>query len=103
MATWLAADQLDFRGAAAVANGWLRRAHRLLAPLEPGPDHGWLAFHEGYVAYIGGDADKASELGVLAAGLGQRYDVADLEMLGPAEYHYEYLLVVARRRTGYRS
>ena len=45
---------------------------------------------------------RREELGVLAAGL-QRFDVADLEMLGPAEYHYEYLLVVARRRTGYRS
>jgi LuxR family transcriptional regulator, maltose regulon positive regulatory protein len=40
MATWLAADQLDFRGAVAVASGWLRRAARLLEPLEPGPDHG---------------------------------------------------------------
>ena len=50
MATWLAADQLDFRGAVAVAGGWLRRAGRLLEPLEPGPDHGWLAFHEGYLA-----------------------------------------------------
>ena len=84
MATWLAADQLDFRGAAAVANGWLRRAHRLLDPLEPGPDHGWLAFHEGYIAHIGGDAEKASELGVRAAGLGREFDVADLEMLGLA-------------------
>ena len=84
MATWLAADQLDFRGAAAVANGWLRRAHRLLDPLEPGAEHGWLAFHEGYVAYIGGDADTASELGVRAAELGQRLEVADLEMLGLA-------------------
>ena len=84
MATWLAADHLDFRGAAAVANGWLRRAHRLLDPLEPGPDHGWLAFHEGYVAYIGGDADAAAELGVRAAQLGQEFDVVDLEMLGLA-------------------
>ncbi|MGH2987468.1 MAG: LuxR C-terminal-related transcriptional regulator, partial [Solirubrobacterales bacterium] len=50
MATWLAVDQLDFNGAAAVAGAWLRRARRLLEPLEPGPDHGWLAFHEGYVA-----------------------------------------------------
>ena len=84
MATWLAADQLDFRGAAAVANGWLRRAHRLLDSLEPGADHGWLAFHEGYVAYISGDADTASELGVRAAELGQRFEVTDLEMLGLA-------------------
>lgn len=37
MATWLTVDQLDFRGAWAVASGWLRRAHRLLHPLEPGP------------------------------------------------------------------
>lgn len=37
MATWLAADELDFHGAAAVAGGWLRRAHRLLDPLDPGP------------------------------------------------------------------
>ena len=34
MATWVAADQLDFHGAWAVASGWLRRAHRLLDPLE---------------------------------------------------------------------
>ena len=34
MATWLAADELDFHGAAAVASGWLQRAHRLL---DPGP------------------------------------------------------------------
>ncbi|MET0762547.1 MAG: hypothetical protein ABWZ63_09470, partial [Thermoleophilaceae bacterium] len=30
IATWLAVDQLDFRGASAMANGWLQRAHRLL-------------------------------------------------------------------------
>jgi LuxR family maltose regulon positive regulatory protein len=42
MATWLASDHLDFHGSAAVANGWLRRAHRLLDPLDPGPDQGWL-------------------------------------------------------------
>src|SRR5688500_1854948 len=30
MATWCAADHLDFRGAVAVARGWLGRAQRLL-------------------------------------------------------------------------
>src|SRR5262245_55048797 len=84
MATWLAADQLDFRGAAAVAAGWLRRAHRLLEPLEPGPDHGWLAFHDGYVAHRGGDTDRARELASSAADLGRRFGVADLEVLGLA-------------------
>jgi hypothetical protein len=49
MATWVAADQFDFRGALALASGWLDRARRLLEPLPPGPDHGWLEFHQGFV------------------------------------------------------
>jgi DNA-binding NarL/FixJ family response regulator len=84
MATWLAADQLDFHGAFAVAGGWLRRARRLLDPLSPGPDHGWLAFHEGYVAYARGETSRASELAASAAELGRRFQVPDLEMLGLA-------------------
>ena len=82
MATWLAADELDFRGAAAVAQGWLRRARRLLEPLQPGPDHGWLAFHEGYAAF--GDHARVEALALEAAELGRRFDVPDLEMLGLA-------------------
>ena len=84
MATWLAADQLDFYGAWAVANGWLRRARRLLDELEPCPDHGWLAFHEGFLAHAGGDITSARKLGAVAAELGGRFGVADLEMLGLA-------------------
>jgi LuxR family transcriptional regulator, maltose regulon positive regulatory protein len=84
MATWLAADQLDFHGAWAVASGWLQRAHRLLDPLEPGPDHGWLAFHEGYIAHSDGDTATACERAAFAAELGRRFKVADLEMLGLA-------------------
>jgi LuxR family transcriptional regulator, maltose regulon positive regulatory protein len=84
MANWLAADQLDFRGAVAVAGGWLRRARRLLDPLELGPEHGWLAFHEGYVAHLSGDTAQAGELGAQAAEAGRRFDVPDLEMLGLA-------------------
>jgi LuxR family transcriptional regulator, maltose regulon positive regulatory protein len=84
MATWLAADQLDFRGAMAVAGGWLRRAGRLLDPVEPGAEHGWLAFHEGYIAHLSGDTVNAEEFGAQAAEAGRRYDVPDLEMLGLA-------------------
>jgi DNA-binding NarL/FixJ family response regulator len=84
MAAWLASDQLDFRGAAAVAGGWLQRAHRLIDPLEPGPEHGWLAFFEGYVASMSGAPATAAELGARAAELGRRFDVPDLEMLGLA-------------------
>ncbi len=84
MATWLAVDQLDFRGAAAVANGWLRRAGRLLDGLPTCPDHGWLAFHEGYVAYGRSDHEAARRDAAAAAGIGRRLAVADLEMLGLA-------------------
>jgi LuxR family maltose regulon positive regulatory protein len=84
MATWLASDELDFHGATAVASGWLRRARRLLAPLESGPDHGWLAFHEGYLAHASGDAGAARALATSAAEIGREYRVVDLEMLGLA-------------------
>ncbi|MGH3035657.1 MAG: hypothetical protein ACRDMU_00620, partial [Gaiellaceae bacterium] len=84
MATWLASDQLDFNGAWAVASGWLRRAHRLLDELEPGPDHGWLAFHEGFIAHVNGETAEARRLAALATELGRRFGVPDLEMLGLA-------------------
>jgi LuxR family transcriptional regulator, maltose regulon positive regulatory protein len=84
MATWLAVDQLDFRGAHAVAGGWLGRAHRLLDSLEPSKEHGWLAFQEGFFAYAGGDTGRAAELSARAAELGRQLGVPDLEMLGLA-------------------
>jgi LuxR family transcriptional regulator, maltose regulon positive regulatory protein len=84
MATWLACDQLDFHGAWAVASGWLRRAHRLLDPLEPGPNHGWLDWFEGYVAYAAGETARAEELARRAAELGRRLGPPDLAMLGLA-------------------
>lgn len=61
MATWLAADELDFNGALSVSSGWLGRARRLLEPLDEGREHGWLAFHEGYIARLRGDDDAAAE------------------------------------------
>jgi LuxR family transcriptional regulator, maltose regulon positive regulatory protein len=84
MAIWLASDSLEFSGAMAVTSGWLGRAQRLLEPLEPGPDHGWLAFHEGYIAVLCGELEQADELGARAAQLGHELDVPDLEMLGLA-------------------
>jgi DNA-binding CsgD family transcriptional regulator len=84
MAIWLASDQLDFNGAFPVANGWLRRARRLLEPLAPAPEHGWLAFMEGFFAHAGNDATTARERAARAAELGRRFSVADLEMLGLA-------------------
>jgi LuxR family maltose regulon positive regulatory protein len=84
MATWLAADALDFHGAWAVASGWLARAHRLLDDSEPGSEHGWLAFHEGYIAHSSGDSETAVEQARFVSALGRRLGVSDLEMLGLA-------------------
>ena len=84
MATWLACDEIDFNAAISVASGWVGRAHRLLDPLDPSPDHGWLHFHEGYLARHRGDGPLAIELGSRAAAIGSEFGVPDLEMLGLA-------------------
>jgi RNA polymerase sigma factor (sigma-70 family) len=84
LATWIGADQNDFHGAAAVASGWFERARRLLEPLPVVPEHGWLAFHEGYVAHRAGDAARARAEARAAADIGRRFGVPDLEMLGLA-------------------
>jgi LuxR family transcriptional regulator, maltose regulon positive regulatory protein len=101
MATWLACDQLDFHGAFAVAGGWLARAHRLLDPLEAGPDHGWLAFLEGYMAHAVAETAKAAELARRSTELGRRFAVADLEMLGLA-LEGATLVACARTEEGMR-
>ena len=84
MAVWLAIDHLDFNGTAAVASGWLRRAARLLEPLPLEPEHGWLAFQEGYLAHLAGDSATAGKAARRAAEIGRAFRVPDLEMLGLA-------------------
>ena len=84
MATWIGADQNDFHGATAAASGWFERARRLLDPLAPGAEHGWLAFHEGYLRHRAGEGEAARALATEAADLGRRFGVPDLEMLGLA-------------------
>jgi LuxR family maltose regulon positive regulatory protein len=83
IAAWLAADCLLFRGEAAVANGWLQRAHSLIDGLEPGVDHGWLAIHEGHMAVaLDEDTGKAKRLAARAVELGRAFGAPELEMLG---------------------
>ena len=84
MAIWLAIDHLDFNGSLAVANGWLRRAGRLLDGSGTTPEHGWLAFQEGYISQMSGDFAGAQQRAREAADIGRRFAVADLEMLGLA-------------------
>ena len=84
MATWLACDHLDFHGALAPARGWLARARRLLDGRDEEPEHGWLAFFEGYIASGVEDTDGAMAAATEAASIGRRLGVPDLEMLGLA-------------------
>jgi LuxR family maltose regulon positive regulatory protein len=84
MATWLACDELDFHGAFAVASGWLGRARRHLGGLDVAPEHGWLAFFEGFFAGAAGDVERALQRGRDAADIGGRLGAADVEMLGLA-------------------
>lgn len=85
MALWLAADHLDFRGEAAVANGWRERARRLLIGCHEAPEHGWLALLEGAIALeMDNDPVAGKELAGQAAELGARLGIIDLEMLGLA-------------------
>jgi DNA-binding CsgD family transcriptional regulator len=83
VAALLAADCLMFRGEAAVANGWLQRAHSLIDDLEPGVDHGWLAIHEGHIAVsLTEDTAKARQLAARAVELGRAFGAPEIEMLG---------------------
>lgn len=84
MAIWLANDHLDFRGEEAVAQGWLRRATRILDDLDPAPEHGWLAALEAQFALEAGELAEAARIGTRARQLGRDLGITDLEMLGLA-------------------
>jgi ATP/maltotriose-dependent transcriptional regulator MalT len=85
MAMWLASDSLEFRGEAAVASGWRRRAARLLQGLVPSAEHGWLAAHEGAVALeVEGAPAAGRRHGARAVGIGRRVGAIDIEVVGRA-------------------
>jgi DNA-binding NarL/FixJ family response regulator len=74
---WLCAT---YRGEPAVANGWLQRAKRLLEPLEPCVEQGWLALREGSSALNAhGDTATALARAEDARALGVALGAADLE------------------------
>jgi LuxR family transcriptional regulator, maltose regulon positive regulatory protein len=81
MALWIGDDHLEFRGEAAVANGWFQRAERILRDLDPTPEHGWLATFRAHLV-LGNDPAEAERLGAQARRLGADLGVVDLEMFG---------------------
>jgi DNA-binding NarL/FixJ family response regulator len=81
MATWLTWDYLAFRGEAAVANGWLQRAHRLIDGVDAAPEHGWLAIREAEIAYLlENDLVAARRLAHQALEVGRAIGDADVEL-----------------------
>ena len=85
MAIALGNDFLDFRGDAAVANGWFKRARRLLEPLPPSAEHTRLLVWEARLALIGRqDTTEATRLAEEALRLARTGDCADAEVLALA-------------------
>jgi LuxR family transcriptional regulator, maltose regulon positive regulatory protein len=81
MAIWLGWDYLAFRGEPAVARGWLQRAHRLLAGVEPVPEHGWLAIREGEFAFVlENDLAATRRWAQEARAIGSSLGVDDIEL-----------------------
>ena len=77
----LAADHVQFRGEAAVARGWYRRAQRLLNGIAPIPEHGWLKVWQADLALAYGDDPlEARTMAAEAAIIGRALDAIDLEM-----------------------
>src|SRR5688572_2124293 len=85
MAIALGNDFLDFRGDAAVANGWFKRARRLLEPLPPSAEHARLYVWEARLALIGRqDTAEGARLAEEALRLASAGDCADAEVLAYA-------------------
>jgi LuxR family maltose regulon positive regulatory protein len=84
LALWVGDDYLILRGERAIANGWFRRAARILEGLDSCPEQGWLDALLGYVATIDGDLEEAKELAIEGRVLGQQLGVVSLEMFALA-------------------
>ncbi len=78
-------DFLDFRGDAAVANGWFKYARRLLKPLPPSADHARLSVWEARLALIGRqDANEGARLAEESLRLAREIYCPDVEVLATA-------------------
>jgi DNA-binding NarL/FixJ family response regulator len=83
IATWLDWDYRGFRGEPAVANGWLRRARRLLEGHHDSAEYGWLLLREAD-ARLSQDALAAAASAAEAVALGQKHHNPNLEQFARA-------------------
>jgi ATP/maltotriose-dependent transcriptional regulator MalT len=85
MAIAVGNDFLDFRGDAAVANGWFKTARRLLTPLPPSAEHAWLSVWEARLAVIGRqDTAEGTRLAEDALRVARENNHFDVEVLATA-------------------
>jgi LuxR family transcriptional regulator, maltose regulon positive regulatory protein len=68
-----------FHGAAAISDGWLARARRLLDDCGPTRERGWLALREASFA-LPGDPERARERCAEARKIGKQLGDSDVEM-----------------------
>jgi ATP/maltotriose-dependent transcriptional regulator MalT len=78
----LAWDSVLFGGRVAVARGWLDRARRLLADVEPTPEHAWLAVREAEVALAAGEPVVTREAAARAVALGGEVGSEEVQVIG---------------------
>jgi DNA-binding CsgD family transcriptional regulator len=77
-AVWLAITYKSNFANFAAANGWLRRAERLLEPYDPGPLQGWVQVAR---AYRMTDLDEAEQLAEQASRIARAAHDVDLELV----------------------
>jgi DNA-binding CsgD family transcriptional regulator/tetratricopeptide (TPR) repeat protein len=85
MATWIAMDYYIYRGALAIANGWLQRATRQLDAVEyPSLEHGFMTVVQGYIALEQHDLETARIESLKGLDVSRELKDIDLEMLSQA-------------------
>lgn len=85
MAIALGYDCLEFRGEAALSQGWIQRAQRLLEGTTASAEQGWLAISDAYMTLgVRGDPKGATRQAAAAARLGRRVESVDIEMMALA-------------------
>jgi ATP/maltotriose-dependent transcriptional regulator MalT len=82
VATDLAFDHAVFRLELAISNGWMQRAHRLLADLPPCPEQVWTAVLEAILCFhLEGDMERVLREAQRGADIASRLGRIPLEML----------------------
>lgn len=85
MALWLSDVHLMFFGAAAVANGLIGRAERLLQGATPGPAHVWWPVYRGhYLLTVESEAERAAAQAREALDRARDLGVAEVEVVARA-------------------